>query len=73
MEELNSVKDLVEGTLFKIYLDDYLNGEGNELLFVFFYFESFSIQNSISKIADPSPRLTYSEFSPTLTFIGKWR
>ncbi|MFE3848157.1 hypothetical protein ACFX5D_09310 [Flavobacterium sp. LB3P45] len=28
MEELNAVKDLVEGTLFKITLDDYLYGEG---------------------------------------------
>jgi hypothetical protein len=28
MQELNSVKDLVEGTLFKINLDDYLYGEG---------------------------------------------
>ncbi|HEX9152255.1 MAG TPA: hypothetical protein VF842_09245 [Flavobacterium sp.] len=28
IEELNAVKDLVEGTLFKINLDDYLYGEG---------------------------------------------
>jgi hypothetical protein len=28
MEELDAVKDLVEGTLFKINLDDYLYGEG---------------------------------------------
>jgi hypothetical protein len=28
MEELNAVKDLVEGTLFKINLNDYLYGEG---------------------------------------------
>lgn len=28
MEELNAMKDLVEGTLFKINLDDYLNGAG---------------------------------------------
>ena len=28
MEELNAVKDLVEGTLFKMNLDDYLYGEG---------------------------------------------
>ncbi|WP_413999548.1 hypothetical protein ACMDB5_03035 [Flavobacterium sp. W1B] len=28
MEELNAVKDLVEGTLFKINLDDYLYGVG---------------------------------------------
>lgn len=28
MEELNAVKDLVEGTLFKINLDHYLHGEG---------------------------------------------
>ncbi|MCL6460911.1 hypothetical protein SAMN05444372_101268 [Flavobacterium micromati] len=27
-EELNKVKDLVEGTLFKIALNDYLYGEG---------------------------------------------
>jgi hypothetical protein len=48
MEELNSVKDLVEGTLFKINLDDYLNGEGMITL-VLFYFESFSPQNPITK------------------------
>ena len=28
MNELIAVKDLVEGTLFKINLDEYLNGEG---------------------------------------------
>nr|WP_314897902.1 hypothetical protein [uncultured Flavobacterium sp.] len=28
MEELNAVKDLVEGTLFKLNLDDYLYGVG---------------------------------------------
>jgi hypothetical protein len=28
MEELNAVKDLVEGTLFKINLEDYLYGVG---------------------------------------------
>lgn len=28
MEELKAMKDLVEGTLFKIKLDDYLNGVG---------------------------------------------
>jgi hypothetical protein len=28
MEELSSIKDLVEGTLFKINLNDYLYGEG---------------------------------------------
>jgi hypothetical protein len=28
MEELDAVKDLLEGTLFKINLDDYLYGEG---------------------------------------------
>ena len=28
MEELNKVKDLVEGTLFKIALNDYVFGEG---------------------------------------------
>ncbi|WP_426095148.1 hypothetical protein [Flavobacterium sp. DSR2-3-3] len=28
MEELNAVKDLVEGTLFKINLDEYLHGAG---------------------------------------------
>jgi hypothetical protein len=28
MQELNSVKDLVEGTLFKINMDEYLYGEG---------------------------------------------
>jgi len=28
MQELIGVKDLVEGTLFKITLDEYLNGEG---------------------------------------------
>ena len=28
IEELNAVKDLVEGTLFKINLDNYLYGEG---------------------------------------------
>ena len=28
MQELNAVKDLVEGTLFKINLDDYLYGVG---------------------------------------------
>ncbi|MEZ7499112.1 hypothetical protein QO200_10190 [Flavobacterium sp. Arc3] len=28
MQELNAVKDLVEGTLFKINLDSYLYGEG---------------------------------------------
>lgn len=28
MQELIAVKDLVEGTLFKINIDDYLNGEG---------------------------------------------
>ena len=28
MQELIAVKDLVEGTLFKINMDEYLNGEG---------------------------------------------